>query len=84
MKAGLDRALERHGLTFAELQRPAGLVQVDARFRAYLDEHAPGLGQRLSDYRAGASLTAIEVSELLLALGPELEAFIAELFGIEA
>ncbi len=72
-----------HGLSFAELFTPAGLQKLDERFLARLRAHDAGLHERLLAYRQGAVSTPIEVSELLLACGPVLEAFIGELFGIE-
>jgi NADPH-dependent glutamate synthase beta subunit-like oxidoreductase/NAD(P)H-flavin reductase len=73
-----------HGLTFADLRNPATLEQLDARFLAQLHQHDPAAYERLVARRAGAELTPIEVSTLLLAAGPVLEDFIAELFDIRA
>ncbi len=72
------------GHEFTELHTATGLALLDQEFLAYLSGHAPGLRQRLEAYRAAEQdVPALEASELLLAVAPYLEAFIARLFDIE-
>ncbi len=72
-----------HGLVFADLYRPEGLARIDALFLAHL---APtGLADRLSAARREPDgLEPKAESELLIALGPQLDDFLTRLFGIEA
>jgi len=70
------------GFTFAELQAPEGLARLDRRFLDSLAREDPDLHRRLAAYRDGAELAPRSLSELLIAVGPHLEAFIARLFDI--
>jgi len=70
------------GLSFSELQRPDGLAELDRRFLAGLQESDAALADRLERYRAGERLGALELSQLLLAVGPHVEDFVGRLFGI--
>ncbi|MBA1145752.1 FAD-dependent oxidoreductase [Ectothiorhodospiraceae bacterium WFHF3C12] len=80
----LQDALNAHGFTFDDLAHPEGLERLDARFRDRLRAADPELDERLLAYRRQPdALSNLQVSELLLALAPHLEAFIGELFGIE-
>jgi NADPH-dependent glutamate synthase beta subunit-like oxidoreductase/NAD(P)H-flavin reductase len=72
------------GLAFAELFRAEGIRLLDERFQAFLEEREPLLRRRLADYRAATALDALQTSELLLALAPHVEDFLARLFGIGA
>lgn len=67
---------------FAALQTPAGLARLDRAFLARLEAGDPDLHRRLTAFRTGEALAPRAHSELLLALGPHLEAFIAEGLGI--
>jgi len=79
----LDDTLARHDLSFAALQTPEGLARLDERFRSRLADEDRALAERLERYRERDSdLPALENSELLLALAPHLERFVADLFGI--
>jgi NADPH-dependent glutamate synthase beta subunit-like oxidoreductase/NAD(P)H-flavin reductase len=70
------------GLSFADLYRRDGLERVDAAFLAAAE---PGLADRLASARAAPdSLADKDASELLLALAPHFEDFVAALFGIHA
>jgi NADPH-dependent glutamate synthase beta subunit-like oxidoreductase/NAD(P)H-flavin reductase len=69
-----------HALTFADLHSVAGLEKLDAAFMAGLPEE---LALALRAARATPPTGKAE-SELLTKLGPEVEDFIARLFGIEA
>jgi NADPH-dependent glutamate synthase beta subunit-like oxidoreductase/NAD(P)H-flavin reductase len=72
------------GLTFDDLYRRDGLTRLDARFLQHLSDGDRDLRQRLERARAAPdSLEPKEESELLLALSPRLERFIAQLFDIE-
>ncbi|MCW5979844.1 MAG: hypothetical protein KIT09_17315 [Bryobacteraceae bacterium] len=77
-------ALElKFGLKFDDLYRREGLQVLDSRFLKYLEGLDPALLQRLAAARARPeALAAKERSELILALAPVVESFIAELFGI--
>ncbi len=81
----LDTTLARHGLSFAALQTPEGLARLDAAFLEALARANPDLAARLRDFRERREpLPALATSELLIALGPHLEGFVAEAFGIGA
>jgi NADPH-dependent glutamate synthase beta subunit-like oxidoreductase/NAD(P)H-flavin reductase len=71
------------GLRFADLHERDGLLRVDSSFLGFLNEIAPRLRERLVAARA-EPLAGKEESELLIALSPHLEDFLARLFGIEA
>ncbi|MGH8707470.1 MAG: FAD-dependent oxidoreductase, partial [Burkholderiales bacterium] len=73
----------RFDLAFEDLYSRDGLVRLDAAFRQFLAEADPGLRARLEAARV-APPPAREESELLIALAPHLEDFLARLFGIEA
>jgi NADPH-dependent glutamate synthase beta subunit-like oxidoreductase/NAD(P)H-flavin reductase len=74
-----------HGLTFPDLFDRAALVRLDGRFVEHLRAADPELTGRLLEARGDAgALSAREQSDLLVALAPHLEDFIAELFGIRA
>jgi NADPH-dependent glutamate synthase beta subunit-like oxidoreductase/NAD(P)H-flavin reductase len=70
----------KHDLAFEDLYRRDGLARLDAAFLARLPEE---LRNRLEAARLNPP-TGKEATQLLLALGPEVEDFIASLFGIEA
>ncbi|MBX3651494.1 MAG: FAD-dependent oxidoreductase [Burkholderiales bacterium] len=73
------------GFSFADLYARDGLIRIDRRFLEVIAIADTGLHERLLAARAGAAaLTAKAESELLLALAPHLDDFIAQLFGIEA
>jgi len=74
-----------YGLSFADLYRRDGLLAVDRAFLGFLAEADAGLKQRLDAGRAEpAALPAKDESELLIALSPHVDDFLAELFGIKA
>ena len=71
--------------SFSDLYARAGLVRVDAAFLRYLGEGDADLAERLLAARARPeTLTKQAESELLIALAPTLEDFVAALFGIQA
>jgi len=71
-----------NGMRFEDLQRLDGLQRLDAAYRKRLRAHDAGLHDQLIAYRAGAAMTPIARSELLIACAPVLEEMLAELFGI--
>ncbi|MGA7800801.1 MAG: FAD-dependent oxidoreductase [Gammaproteobacteria bacterium] len=76
--------LKLDDIGFHDLFTPEGLQRLDQQFIARLGGLEPAWHQALLDYRGGErGFSATEVSELLLGCAPVLEAFIAELFGIE-
>jgi NADPH-dependent glutamate synthase beta subunit-like oxidoreductase/NAD(P)H-flavin reductase len=73
----------RFKLSFEDLHARDGLARVDAAFLKFLAEADGALQNRLLAARAGVP-AAKEESELLIALAPHLEDFLARLFGIES
>ncbi|HUZ65220.1 MAG TPA: FAD-dependent oxidoreductase [Acetobacteraceae bacterium] len=72
-----------HGFTFAELASREGLIRLDRLFLAHLAGADAPLHARLLAARAAPdALAAKEESELILALGPHLDAWLGEVFGI--
>ncbi len=80
-----NTTLQLRDFTFQELFQVEGLQRLDACFLDALGARDADLKRRLLDYRqATAPLSPLATSELLLALAPTLEAFLAELFVIES
>ena len=76
--------LPEAGLTFDDLYCREGLLKLDQRFLDELARNDAALHERLTRARAvPSSLAARQESELLLALVPHLESYLARLFGIE-
>ena len=74
-----------HGLSFPDLYHRDGLLKLDAAFLRELAGSDSALCQRLLDARGGPdALPPKQESELLIALAPHVDDFIAALFGIEA
>jgi len=73
----------RHNLAFEDLYSRAGLLKLDAAFLDYVAEGDAALAGRLRAARRDPPARKDE-SELLVALAPQLEDFLAQLFGIEA
>jgi NADPH-dependent glutamate synthase beta subunit-like oxidoreductase/NAD(P)H-flavin reductase len=71
------------GISFEDLYVRDGLVRLDAAFLQFVAQADAGLRARLDAARA-APPTGKDESELLIALAPHLEDFLARLFGIEA
>jgi hypothetical protein len=71
-----------HDLGFEDLYRPEGLARIDRLFLEGLDADLRGALE--AGRAAPASLVAKAESELLLAVAPHFEDFLAKLFGIEA
>ena len=72
-----------HGFTFAELASREGLIRLDRLFLAHLAGADAPLHARLLAARAAPdALATKEESELILALGPHLDAWLGEVFGI--
>jgi NADPH-dependent glutamate synthase beta subunit-like oxidoreductase/NAD(P)H-flavin reductase len=72
-----------NGFTFADLQKPESLARLDADFLKRLATRDAPAHEKLLVQRTGKAFTPLEASELLLACGPVLEDFIAELFGVQ-
>ena len=74
-----------HGFTFAELASRDGLRRLDRGFLGHLAAEDPSLHVRLLTARAAPdALAAKDESDLIVALGEQLENFVASLFGITA
>ena len=72
------------GFSFPDLYDSGALARLDAAFLDFVAGADGGLSEKLAAARREpAALAAKEESELLLALAPHLEDFIARLFGIE-
>jgi NADPH-dependent glutamate synthase beta subunit-like oxidoreductase/NAD(P)H-flavin reductase len=75
----------RFGLEFKDLYEREGLARLDAAFVAFLAEVDAALAARLTAARARPDgLGARSESELLVALAPHLDDFLARLFAIES
>jgi NADPH-dependent glutamate synthase beta subunit-like oxidoreductase/NAD(P)H-flavin reductase len=73
------------GFTFADLADREGLIRLDRQFLETLGGEDGALLQRLLAARAAPDgLSGRDESDLVVALGPHLDAFVAALFGIEA
>ena len=73
------------GITFPDLYHRAGLETVDGAFLDELGRADAALRDRLLAARATPdTLTAKDESELIVALAPHLDDFLAQLFGIRA
>ncbi len=73
------------GFNFADLATRDGLIRLDRAFLDRLAAEDAGLHARLLTARATPDpLAAKDESELVVALGPHLDSFVATLFGIEA
>ena len=73
------------GFSFADLYSHAGITRIDVAFLRYLAQGDSALAARLGAARAEPDAIAKKAeSELLIALAPQLEEFVATLFGIEA
>ncbi|MCC7017193.1 MAG: FAD-dependent oxidoreductase [Rhodospirillales bacterium] len=73
------------GVAFADLYAREGLARLDAAFLADLGARDADLRARLDSARVEPdALGRLAESELLLALAPHLESFLARLFGIES
>lgn len=73
------------GLEFEELYRRDALIELDGAFLDFLGECDAALRARLEAGRAAPNqLTRKQESELLIAVAPYTDDFVARLFGIEA
>ncbi|MGQ0662058.1 MAG: FAD-dependent oxidoreductase [Pseudomonadota bacterium] len=90
MNAGNDAAREAEltlglGFAAADLYERDGLVRLDRAFLDRLQAADPALSARLLEGRAAPeALSAKDEGDLLIELGPHFEAFLGELFHIEA
>jgi len=82
--AQLQSLVMGFGMSFDDLYDREGLMRVDAAFLDFIGESDATLSERLKAARlAPADLVGKSLSELLIALAPHLEDFLARLFGIE-
>ena len=73
------------GIAFEGLYDREGLLKLDRLFLAELAQHDTALHEQLLRARENpAALASKQESELLLALAPHLDRYVARLFGIEA
>ncbi|MFN0318267.1 MAG: FAD-dependent oxidoreductase [Burkholderiales bacterium] len=72
----------RFGISFPEIYSQTGLAKLDQKFLGFLREESAGLHDQLGAARNAPGAVAKE-SELLIALAPYTERFVAALFGIE-
>ena len=73
------------GFTFTDLAARDGLIRLDKQFLATLAGQDTSLHQRLLTARAAPdTVPTRDESDLVVAIGPHLDAFVAELFGVEA
>lgn len=76
-----NERLQRYGLSFQDLQKRDGLIEVDTLFQQILPEE---MQCTFLQWRRGeTTFTAIEESEFQIKLGEYLNTFIAKLFDIE-
>src|SRR6185369_10871831 len=74
-----------YDLSFENLYSREGLARLDAAFVAFLGEANAALRERLVSARSDpAALAPLQESDLLVALSPHVDDFVARLFGIEA
>src|SRR5512134_1716720 len=71
------------GIRFSDLYERDGLLRVDAAFLGFLGEIDAALRERLISARQKIP-SGKDESDLLVALAPHVEDFLARLFGIEA
>ena len=72
-----------HGLAFDDLYTREGAAAIDRHFLAHLEAADAPLAARLREARrAPDALGNRAESELLIALGPYVEDFVAALFGV--
>ncbi|HEX5862859.1 MAG TPA: pyridine nucleotide-disulfide oxidoreductase, partial [Casimicrobiaceae bacterium] len=73
------------GLSFPDLYSTAGLQRLDGAFVAWFGAADAALAARLASARADPdALGRKQESELLIALAPHVEDFLAQLFGVES
>jgi NADPH-dependent glutamate synthase beta subunit-like oxidoreductase/NAD(P)H-flavin reductase len=72
------------GFSFADLNDRDGLIRLDKQFLKTLSAQDTALHQRLLAVRAASDeVSSREESDLVVALGPHLDGFVAALFGIQ-
>ncbi|MGH7057274.1 MAG: FAD-dependent oxidoreductase, partial [Acetobacteraceae bacterium] len=80
----MDATTLGFGFRFADLAEREGLIRLDRSFLALLERSAPELCATLLAARAAPEMiTAADESALLIGLGPHLQAFLGEIFGVE-
>src|SRR5258706_9503152 len=72
------------GFSFEDLYDPAALARLDGEFGRWLAAADEGLHARFSAARSNpAALAYKDETDLLIAVAPHLDRFLARLFGIE-
>src|SRR6185295_11684995 len=71
------------GIEFNDLYERGGLARIDAAFLRFIGEADAALRDRLLGARSKPP-AAREESDVLIAVAPQVEDFIGQLFGIEA
>src|SRR5438105_15841173 len=72
------------GLRFEDLYQRRGLQVLDQAFRGWLREADAALDERFGAARdAAGKLAYKDEAELLIAIAPHVDRFVAQLFGIE-
>ncbi|MBK7660811.1 MAG: FAD-dependent oxidoreductase [Betaproteobacteria bacterium] len=80
-----EKLVLAHGFSFEALHDSTGLARLDTRFLEALGDADAALRDRLIAARAAPEpLAAKDEADLLMAVAPLLEDFVAELFGIQA
>ncbi|GIX26868.1 MAG: hypothetical protein KatS3mg123_0749 [Burkholderiales bacterium] len=82
---GMDTLKLAFGLTFSDLYERSGIERIDRLFLEHLHRRAPQVHERLAAARARPeAVSKSEYSRLLVDTAPHLDAFLGQLFGIEA
>ncbi len=72
------------GLGFSDFYSRKGLARLDAAFLSFLETRTPERAAALTAARAAPdALTRKAEADLMLALAPEVDAFVGQLFGVE-
>jgi len=79
----MEHTLALKGFTFEQLFTAEGLHKLDEAFLARLQQVDSLFHGQLLNYRRQNHFSPEQVSELIIQCGPVVEAFIANLFGIE-
>jgi len=80
----MDTPTLGHGISVADLYRREALVRLDGIFLAQLERADPALHQALLQARANpAEVSRSTASDLAVRIGPILDAFIGQLFGLD-
>ncbi|MBW4089700.1 MAG: FAD-dependent oxidoreductase [Proteobacteria bacterium] len=85
LRPSAEARLPGFGFTFADLAAREGLIRLDTLFLDQVAARDPALHTRLLAARAApAAVATKDEADLVVALGPALDAFLGKLFGVEA